>query len=493
MKHNDDLSYFESEEFRDILQRYEAMRHSGKMGYMDADELTDIADYYVSVCHDEASADEAIDLALSLHPDAVGPQVVQARRAIRQGHYDSAQSIIDNLMHLDLREATLLQEEMLCSRACYDEALECILSYEGNDGDDDLDYFYYDAAYVFVEADQPEMALRIAAVLSEMAPKWYMTWELMADILLAMKRFEEALTYLNDMLDVEAFDVETWNWCVEAYCGIGDYESAMDSVENALAIEPDDPRAIQLKAWLLLTTGHSDEAHRLYVHAQEQQPQVASNWVFDGDALLEMEHPDEALDKLEHGFGLADIQTDMDTVLSAYELRCQALTALGRHDEAFALLENADAALLEDPDVRTSFEIVKARIYVDLGDIDNALMRMDEACRIDNANADMLRFRMAEILYDYGYDDDALQLFCNIQDSLPVDSDKAACQTYIAACLMQKGQKIQALDALSKAQQMNADNITDLFASFFPEGVKPEEYTDYLFRDIHGHWPWEQR
>ncbi len=69
--------YFQSEEFMDILERYEQATASGHTPYMDIDELIDVADYYLSTGkYDQAK--EATELALELHPDAEDPVTMMA-------------------------------------------------------------------------------------------------------------------------------------------------------------------------------------------------------------------------------------------------------------------------------------------------------------------------------------------------------------------------------------------------------------------------------
>ena len=75
---SDDLEYFESEEFRDILSQYEESVESGYPAYIDADDLADIANYYQYYGSPD-KADAPISLALAPHPEAVGPLVYGAR------------------------------------------------------------------------------------------------------------------------------------------------------------------------------------------------------------------------------------------------------------------------------------------------------------------------------------------------------------------------------------------------------------------------------
>ena len=73
----EDEDYFQSDEFLDILNRYEQSVCTGRSPYMDSDELIDVADYYMSQGkHKEAI--KATELALELHPDAEDPVTMMA-------------------------------------------------------------------------------------------------------------------------------------------------------------------------------------------------------------------------------------------------------------------------------------------------------------------------------------------------------------------------------------------------------------------------------
>ena len=48
-------NYFKSEEFKDILHRYEEAENSGRHEYLGSDELTDIAEYYYNLGRNKES------------------------------------------------------------------------------------------------------------------------------------------------------------------------------------------------------------------------------------------------------------------------------------------------------------------------------------------------------------------------------------------------------------------------------------------------------
>ena len=67
MQYNED--YFNSEDFKELLDNYESARQVGEQPFLDADDLVDLADYY-NYMGEGDKAVEAIDHALNLYPDA---------------------------------------------------------------------------------------------------------------------------------------------------------------------------------------------------------------------------------------------------------------------------------------------------------------------------------------------------------------------------------------------------------------------------------------
>ena len=93
---NIDEEYFKSEEFQEMLERYEASMNAGDNPFMDADDLVDIADYY-SWKDQEEKADGAIDYALELYPTATLPNVFKARKALNMDDVAAAESYCNEI------------------------------------------------------------------------------------------------------------------------------------------------------------------------------------------------------------------------------------------------------------------------------------------------------------------------------------------------------------------------------------------------------------
>lgn len=70
---SNDNSYFESKEFKNILQQFEKSQTSGNPMFMDSDDFSDIAEYYFN--HgDFKNAKKAVHVGLDIFPHSTTQQ-----------------------------------------------------------------------------------------------------------------------------------------------------------------------------------------------------------------------------------------------------------------------------------------------------------------------------------------------------------------------------------------------------------------------------------
>ena len=89
--------YFDSEEFREILEEYERAVNTGQPVFMDADELAEIADFYQMQGQME-EAEAAIRLALSLSPGAIAPLTYRIHEALYEGDVETAKDYLNQIL-----------------------------------------------------------------------------------------------------------------------------------------------------------------------------------------------------------------------------------------------------------------------------------------------------------------------------------------------------------------------------------------------------------
>ena len=483
MRLDDDLKYFEEPGFKKILERYEQARAAGQNVYMDAEDLTDVAEYYALVLQDNEQADEAINLALLLHPDAVDPQIFKARQFMLANEPDKALEICNAIDDQGHREVLFLRAELMVRDDNCEDASDLLLR-SAEAQSEDVDYFLYDSAYIFIDYSQYDWALVFANRLADMAPDWYKTWQLQADVQLGMGNNRVALKYVGRMLDVDPFSIETWNWSAEAHSNLGQYTQAMESVEYALAIEPENERALQLKAWILLQQGNCAEAHEIYQRLETVNPTCENHWMYDSYALLDLNQPEQAYRAVKQAEELAG--DDSEDKAAIFEQVAQSASRLGNVNEALEYLGKAESVKAGEKKNEWDERMLAVRVFAENDSLDEALKAIHALMeRYPDAALDIY-YQGASVLFDYSYFDTVVAMLTELlQLSDEVHPDAYA---MLAFSQMSLGNHDEALTNIRKAIDAHAPSLADIFCDKFP-GVKPEEIYDYYYYQVYGQWP----
>ncbi|MCR5819668.1 MAG: tetratricopeptide repeat protein [Bacteroidaceae bacterium] len=338
MKEEEEKKHFESPQFKKILREYEALLNGDDSITLDAEELTDIAEYYSLMQRDSAAAKRCISYALNLYPEAVSPQIFEARLYLLDGDIDKARMICMAIPDQNHREVTYLWAELLVQENQPENALSYL---EGRAElyDDDYEYYIYDAAYIFIDYSCFKEAYVLAHQLHNYAPDWYNTWELTADCLLGMAKFEEALKYINKMLDSNPFKAETWNWAAEAHIELQMYNEALNDVEYALALDSNCVRSLVLKGTAFIHLGNYETALQFINNALEINPSDEFVLTEKALCLLDMEQLEEAETTIIEAERIADGKSPDQ--LYIYEQHASILAAQERYEEAIEYINKA--------------------------------------------------------------------------------------------------------------------------------------------------------
>lgn len=494
MRLDDDLKYFETPEFKRILETYEAAMSEGKSVYMDADELTDIAEYYSMVTHDDAGVDEAIALALQLHPDAVDPQIFQARQAMFQGDYQRSLELCNAIEDQEHREVFFLKAELMVRQGQCDQARQLLITH-AEEVTEDYDYFLYDSAYIFIDYQDYQSALFFAEKLEQIAPIWFKTWELCADVHLALESFKKALTYIERMLDKDAYYVNAWNWRAEAYCGLQDLEQAFASTDFALAISPDNERAMELKAWILMRQENFEEAHQLYEQLQARVPESEIHCLYDSFCLFDLGRIDDSLRLILRAEQLAEGMSAEQPAI--YEHHAHILSEQGKVEEALRYIDFAEEAQGQDAEeiapgeTWQDFDYYRARIFADNGDSQSAIRYIERIAQKGREDVISVLLQGAQILFeasDYANACELLNIVLKQETDIPEEL-LARAYPFMAACLHELGEHQQCLDYLRLSIEHNSPEMSEILSYIFPNGVQPTEYYDYYYFNTYGRWP----
>ena len=221
----------------------------------------------------------------------------------------------------------------------------------------------------------------------------------------------------------------------------GNFEEAVEALDKALEIKPDDAAALYSKGATLLSLKRYDEALKAFDNALDIKPDNVTACNGKGAALLNLERYDEALKAFDKAIG---IKTDDST---AWRGKGAALLGLNRYDEA---VESFDKAVDIKPDVVAAWH-GKGMALLHLNRHDEALKAFDKAIGIKTDDSTAWRGKGAALLNLERYDE-ALKAF---DKTLNIEPGNAIGWYNSARIFALKEDKDKTLEYLSHAVQLD--------------------------------------
>lgn len=333
MKNTGD-DYFDSEEFHQLLDTYEAAVNAGEPVFMDADELVDIADYY-QYTDSKDKAEEAITLALSLAPGDCAPLTYRIHEALYNGDTEKAWELLDQIIDKEQPDYFYDRTEILISEGRIEEADQFLNEHFKTLPNEEQQDFVVDVANIFTEYGQPEKAMQwMKKGKQEDSPDFK---ELMARTLFGLGKYKESQQLFNELIDLNPFSKTYWNALASAQFMNEDYSEAIQSSEYAIAIDPDDPESLIAKANGLYRLNNYEEALKFYRRYHELLPNDEFALLYEGTCLINMQESKQAIDTLQKALEIAP--DDSPYLCDIYQ---ELAFAYGENHEADKALEMLD-------------------------------------------------------------------------------------------------------------------------------------------------------
>lgn len=479
----DDQQYFEHPDFKRALHQYEeGMQESGSV-YMDADDLTDIAEYYM-VHGRREEADRAIELAVSLHPDSIDPQVFLSRQQMFQNNLEEAHRICDAIIDQQDREVQFLNAELMIREQETEKAVNYLRGIS-QEITDERDFFLYDSAGIFLDYSLWEEAKVFAAILEQEYTSFHKLKELKADIFANTGEYESAIPILQGIIDESPYNVYAWNLLAESQLATEQFNEAMDSVEYVFAIDPQNQRAKITKANCFFHLNAPERAHELYREYLAENPQDDVIYFLDSVCLSGMERYQEAAEALtkanEVGEGYSSEQFHI------YLQQTYVESKLRHYDQAMEALDKAHAMCIDDPSFE--YHLLRGQVCLENGRTQEAEEAFAQAMRISQDLANTKT--MIGIAYE---ECDRYEEAATILQDVVNASDEDIVSTaipYLAYSYFKSGRTQSYLCNLKRAVQMNRETTQFLFGQQFPNTL-PEDYYLYAYKNVYGVYPEEQ-
>ena len=468
----DDSTYFESEEFKEILQKYEGSVKSGQLIYMDADDLADIADYY----HLEGrleDAEEAVNLALEYNPEAVGPLLYKAREALGLGNFEEARTYAGRIQSLDHTEYIYLEGEILICEGKTAEADHLFrMQFQDVPPDEHIDYVY-DVANLFAEYEQNDKAFEwICRSQGDDSEDFK---ELMARILFGLGKYEDSERIFNELIDQNPFSTRYWNSLASTQFMKEDYDASITSSEYAIAIDPDDAESILSKANGLYRIENFEEALSYYERYSEKIDQDEFGHLNQGTCLINLGRYEEAILRLQKAEEVAP--ADSQYMADIYQELAFAYSELKKPESALYYIDLTKELDCDHIDM----EVIRGHILLSNNRLKEAEKAFKQAI-IDSGNAPKTMLRIIVSLYDNRYTNAAYLLFKRFLRYADDDWDEGF--AYMALCCWDLKNYEEFLQYLSIAVKRNPKETKLVLSHLFPEGMPVDEYEDYITAQI---------
>ena len=463
-------SYFNSEEFQEIFQRYEEAEQEGRAAYFDSDALADIAEYYYA----EGKANDAVNAALKgvdMFPGAVSPLVFMGRyELLKQNNPPKAEWYASQIEDQSEPECVYLHAEIMLVENKTDEA-ETFLRHElEHIEEDEMDDFVLDVADLYLDYDLIDAAQEWLLMAENKEAADYQ--EVKGRIALGKGEYQQGEEIFKRLVEDNPYSSPYWNQLASSQFLSNRFKDSIESSEFSIAINPDDEEALLNKANGMFSLGQYEEALTYYTRFNKLHRDDETGDLFIGMTLINLDRPEEALQHLRKAEEMAVPQSV--NLAEIYQETAFALSRLGRVDEALAYVDKTIAAASINKDELTVF---KGHILLENGNPLAAQNYFLEAVR-NSKSAPNVFFRIAISVYDNGYMRLAYKMLLSLFQSAPADWKDG--YSHMALCCKWLNREAEYLHYLRKACQINPIEAKNILGEYFPNDIEPESYYNYI-------------
>lgn len=361
---NDFSSYFEQEEFKEELAKYEEMTANQQSTYFDADQISDIAEYYASV-NEYGKAFDAIEYALKLHPDETELITLKGHLLIELKRITEAEQLLESFPDALAYEAKFLKARILASKGRFEETEQILQEMMQNSEKDEYES-YLDAAYLysdgfFYKEALPwfEKALKLSSEDKEVIKDY-------TECCIFAEEYEKVVKLCNRMLDQDPYSYDYWFMLGKAYYTAKEYNKALEAYDFVLTINPEHLGTILMKAHCYFKLENYEEAAKYYLQYSETDKESEISLFFVGLCYFWLEKYEAALEAF-----LASLSRERvfsSELVETYTYIANCYFKLGNSPKA---LEYIDLAIETDQEDSTS-HIAKGTFLANEGKYEEA-------------------------------------------------------------------------------------------------------------------------
>ena len=335
--------------------------------------------------------------------------------------------------------------------------------------DDEYQDYVIDVANLWADYNYPEKAMQwMSRAKQEDTPEFK---ELMGRTLFGLGKYKDSERVFNELIDTDPFSKYYWNALASAQLMDEDYDSAIQSSEYAIAIDPKDPDSLIAKANALFRLGNYEDALEYFRRYSVEVPDDEFALINQGTCLINLERGEEAVEVLQQALKVSEDRVDY--LADIYQELAFAYSETGEVDKAVKYLCMTDAL---DCD-HVQIEVIKGHILLSDGRMEEAEEHFKKAVRESEEPLTTL-LRVIVSIFDNRYLEAAHALFTNFFRVVPKSHPDG--YAYMALCCYELKHYTEFLDYLKKACERNPKECKLVLSHLFPEEIEPKDYYDFL-------------
>lgn len=465
----DNKSYFDSPEFREILQKYEQTRGNDVCSYFGIDDLIDILVYYIF--QDAIEAAEGVYAhAQRLHPAAPELTKMEIKLLLAKNEPEKALTILGEQGFTDDDESKLLQAQVFIALKEYREAKN--IAIEILNKKQVTRESACEALEILLDGGFAQDALEITEYGLTKYPGHRNLLEIKAECLIELQDTYGAIEIYNHLLDLDPYSTFYWEQLAHIYYMINKYGKALECFEYELAIGEEIDYARMMQGYCYYFMRDYANAHKVFSTLAERYPSSAMPRFYQALCKWNTGNAGEALSLFDKVIELCE-----DDTIETMVARINRAIILARTGEEDAAMGAISLALLMHPNNLKQLLVGDNELY-DLRDKENLTFKEMNVMDIKDWSIEECLFSLAIHLIKYKHYSLAknVLLYARHLSSDPADIDAGLTFT-----MYMTGEKEEDLLPYADSAINGRSNILfDLFGLVYDANISTKRFLETI-------------
>lgn len=467
---NNDKGYFDTQEFRELLKRYELMKLENSSLYFETDQLADILSYYLF--HEKTQeVEEVYSLAKRLHPGSPETTKMEIRMLLSYGHPESALQLFDKLQYAEDEETLLLKAEVYLAAKDYKMARN--ISRELLRRSKITDETSYEALEILLDCGFAQEVLSAADEGLAQHPDSHNLLEIKAESLIELQRTDDAIEIYNRLLDDNPYSTFYWEQLGHIYFMVRRFGKALECFEYEATIDDSIEYAKMMQAYCYHHLRDYKRSKELFSALGEKYPKSIIPDFYTALAIAYSEDVASAIDAFRE-VALKAIRKELKSIESMLAMLNIALLYYSIDDTDSAIMY-IKKAIFHTPSSDSIKQIMAHRTALyELRDKENMTFPDINATETKEWRKYEILFEVGRQLFTLGADPLALYMLYTARMIAP---DTADIDAYIAYLLYKSdGKKEEIEKKITSALQGKSERLFELFGLPYSSDIMTDEF-----------------